>query len=442
MIAGAACANAEGYLDRSKWVWSASSTCAPDGSDIAGISGLYDGDISTCWHSNWHAASGSAERSNPHWIMIDRGTDTSEFSAIAYTPRQLNANQSCTSYCVYIADKDLSYAPSTSLSAIVQALGVPELSGTWEGNTEEKIARFEKPTSARYILFVNVESAGSSSAACAELNLIGEGGSPNPSKSAYNAISIVRKAQSEPDRIAIQGNALTFTMNQGWLRMSNTDITVEYDLADVKSFKFEKFDFADGQAYTGTQKDVLTSTFNLGVVPAPATVKELSGLAIVPPAATHLNRAVEGKALLTYRSQTIAEFSADRLDSLRSADGSYPLLPAGLTDKGDYELTIPAELFILADGSRSLPFEAKWTVDPETSIAAPEAATLVIGRRGGTLTVSGISGAETIMLFDLMGRRAAAASVSADGRAALNVAALPAGVYLLNVNNSTLKITL
>ena len=73
---------------------------------------------------------------------------------------------------------------------------------------------------------------------------------------------------------------------------------------------------------------------------------------------------------------------------------------------------------------------------------SPEAATLVIGRRGGTLTVSGISGAETIMLFDLMGRRAAAAAVSADGRAALNVAALPAGVYLLNVNNSTLKITL
>lgn len=441
MMAGAVCANAEGYLDRSSWKWSASSICEADGSDITGLSGLYDGNTSTCWHSNWHAAAGSAERSNPHWIMIDRGNDSSEFSAISYLPRQLNANQACTSYCIYLADKDLSSAPATSLSDIIQALGNPAVSGSWDGTTEEKIARLEKPTSARYILFVNVESANSSSAACAEFNLIGEGGG-TPTTNVYNAIEIIHKNSGQPDRIAIQGNALTFSMNQGWLRMSNTDITVEYDLADVKSFKFEKYDFKDGQSYYGSKKDVLTSTFSLGVIPAPAEVDSLVSISIVPPSATRINRAVDTKATLTFNSRVIATLTADQLDSLRQTDGSYPLPMPTLTEKGDCELTIPAELFIVADGSRSLSLDAKWAIKGQSSIASPEAATLTIGRQGGTLTVSGISGTKIIALFDIQGRRAASATVSNDGRAAFNVAALPSGVYLLTVNNSTLKITL
>lgn len=441
MAAGTAGAAAEGYLDRSAWKWSASSICAPDGADITGLSGLYDGNTATCWHSNWHAADGSPERSNPHWIMIDRGSDTSEFSAIAYMPRQLNANQACTSYCIFLADKDLSSAPATSISDIIQALGTPDLTGTWEASTEEKIARLEKPTSARYILFVNVESANSSSAACAEFNLIGKGGSI-PTTDDYNSIRIVHKGPGQPDHIAIQGDALTFGMNQGWLRMTNTDITVEYNLDDVQSFKFEKFDFADSPGYYGNKKDVLTSTFELGVVPAPAEVDSIVGIAIVPPAATRLNRAVEAKATLTYKSQPIASLNADQIDSLRTDNGSYPLPVGTLTEPGDYELTIPAELFIVADGSRSLPFEAKWTVKQQSSITAPAESALVIGRRGGTLTVCGITGSRTLTLYDIQGRIAATATVSADGRAALNVAALPGGVYLLTVNNSTLKITL
>lgn len=435
-------ARADGYLDRSGWKWSASSICEADGSDITGLSGIYDGDASTCWHSNWHAAAGSAERSNPHWIMIDRGSDSSEFYAISYLPRQLNANQACTSYYIYLADKDMSTTPSTSVNDIVRTLGNPTISGTWEGNTEEKIATLEKPTSARYILFVNVESASSSSAACAEFNLIGKNGGSTSGD--YNSIRISpKRAGTGTHHIAIQGDALTFSMNQGWLRMSNTDITVEYDLADVKDFRFEHYNFDDNESYVGNKQDVLTSTFGLGVLPAQGEVDKLGGIVIVPPSVTRFNAEVEDSVALTFNGAKIASFTAAALDTLRQADGSFPLPIAELTERGQYALTVPAAMMIVANGSRSLPLEAKWTVKGQDGISAPETASaLTFARLGGTLTIGGIQGAASVTLYDLQGRAAASARVSANGNAAINVASLPAGVYLLNVNNTTLKITL
>ncbi len=437
-------ARADGYLDRSSWKWSASSICQPDGGDITGLSGLYDGNTATCWHSNWHAADGSAERTNPHWIMIDRGSDRTEFSAISYLPRQLNANQACTSYCIYLADKDLSSTPSTSISDIIKALGNPDVSGTWEGTTEEKIAQLEKPTSARYILFVNVESANSSSAACAEFNLIGNGGG-GPSTTDYNAIRISpKRAGLGTHHIAIQGDALTFSMNQGWLRMSNTDITVEYDLADVRDFKFEHYDFETDQAYVGNKKDVLTSTFGLGVLPAQGEVETLGNITIVPPSAVRFNAEVETPVSLTFNGAEIASFTAGALDTLRLDSDSFLLPVDELTEPGSYELNIPAAMMIIANGSRSNAFRAKWTVKTQDGISAPAAAesALTLARLGGTLTIGGIQGAGLIYLIDLQGRTAASARVGSNGNAAFNVAALPAGVYLLNVNNTTLKITL
>ncbi len=450
MLGSALSAGAEGYLDRSSWKWSASSICTPtagDDADIAGLPGICDGDASTCWHSNWHAADGTPERSNPHWIMIDRGSDTSEFSAISYLPRQKSAKTACTSYMVYFADRDLSNCPATSASDIYTAMGNPDLSGNLEATTNEKIIKLEKATSARYILFVNVQSASSSSAACAEFNLIGPGGSQggdDPQETnAYNAIRMIPRIPSEkPSQIAIQGDALTFSMNQGWLRMSNTDITVEYNLADIKSYKFIHYDFANGQSYVGNQKDVLTSKFNLGVVPPPATVETLSAVAIVPPSATHVNRSVEERAILSSETGQVASFTADELDSLRADDGSYPLISEPLTTPGEYTLTVPADMLIIADGSRSLPFEARWTVSKQSNIEQAEIQTLAISRQGAVLYVSGINGSGSLTLLDLLGRPAATATITADGTAAFNVGALPGGVYLLSVNKTTLKITL
>lgn len=448
LIALATCATsarAEGYLDRSGWKWSASSICQPDGADIAGLEGIYDGDASTCWHSNWHAADGSAERTNPHWVMIDRGYDRTEITAISYLPRQLNANQACTSYCIYLADKDLSSTPSTSISDIIRTLGNPDISGSWDATTEEKIAKLEKPSSARYILFVNVQSASSSSAACAEFNLIGPKGTGGGTTSNdYNAIRISPKhAGTGTHHIAIQGNALSFSMNQGWLRMSNTDITVEYDLADVKDFTFEHYNFPDDESYEGNKKDVLTSTFSLGVTPAQGEVEKLESIAIVPPSATRINAEVEQPAVLTFNGTELASFSAAELDSLRQPDGSYPLPTDEITQPGNYRLSVPAAMMIIADGSRSLPFEANWTLkDGQDGISAPAAATLTFARLGGTLTIGGIQNAPVVTLFDLQGRAVASANVNSNGNAAINVASLPAGVYLLTVNNTTLKITL
>lgn len=449
MLGTALGAAAEGYLDRSAWKWSASSICAPEAdSDIAGLPGIYDGDPATCWHSNWHAEAGTPERSNPHWIMIDRGSDTSLFTAISYLPRQSTANTACTGYMIYIADKDLSACPATSVADITTMMGDPELAGSLEGTIDEKIITLEKPTSARYILFVNAMSAQSSSAACAEFNLIGPGGSQGGDNShetdAYNAIRMIpRMATDKPSQIAIQGDALTFSMNQGWLRMSNTDITVEYNLADIKSYKFVHYDFAKDESYVGNQKDVLTSKFDLAVVPAPAQVDTLRDIAIVPPSATRLNRSVASRATLSGESGEIASFDCDDLDSLRAADGSYPLPTDPLTAAGGYTLTVPADMFIIADGSRSMPFEACWTVKKDQSaIADAPVRTLAFSRRGQVLTVSGITGSGSLVLIDTLGRPAATARITADGTAAFNVGSLTGGVYLLSVNNTTLKITL
>lgn len=450
MLGSAMCAGAEGYLDRSTWKWSASSICAAgDDDDIAGLSGMYDDDTATCWHSNWHAASDSPERSNPHWFMIDRGTDNSLFHSLSYLPRQKTSSQACTSYMVYIADKDLSNCPATNVSDIINAMGQPEISGSLEATTDEKIIKLEKPTSARYILFVNVQSASSSSAACAEFNLIGtDGGGQGSGNSqetdVYNAIRMIpRLATEKPSQIAIQGNALTFSMNQGWLRMSNTDITVEYNLADIKSYKFIKYNFNADESYVGNQKDVLTSKFDLAVVPAPAKVDTLRDVAIVPPSATRVNRAVDDRAVLSSEAGEIASFTADELDSLRADDGSYPLTSAPLTAPGEYTLIVPADMLIINDGSRSMPFEARWTVDNgHSSINPAEIQTLSFMRRGAVLYVSGIDGAGTLTLLDLLGRPAASARISSEGTAAFNIGALQTGVYLLPVNKTTLKITL
>ena len=80
------------YLDRSSWSWSASSTDQQDG---GGTAAICDGNYSTFWHSNYHE---DASRSCPHWILIDRGSDRSEFVGLSYVPRQGAYNNLITQY--------------------------------------------------------------------------------------------------------------------------------------------------------------------------------------------------------------------------------------------------------------------------------------------------------------------------------------------------------
>lgn len=258
MIAAAGLtAQAQNYLDRSSWNWSTSSECAPE-NDITGLEGIHDGDSSTCWHTNWHAQSGTPERSNPHWVMIDRGSAPALAYGLSYLPRQnseTNPATACTSFAIYFSDAPFTNVPATSQADIESALGKADLYGNWDGTADEKTATFEKPTSARYILFVNLQSNGSSSAACAEMNLIGDGSEPDV-KNPFNAIKIVTP-EGESHRIAIDGEHLAFSMVDGNIRMGNSDITVEYAMTEVKYFQPEQYEFpADKEFYDGPKTDI------------------------------------------------------------------------------------------------------------------------------------------------------------------------------------------
>lgn len=434
---------AANYLDRKEWKWTVSSNCSPEG-DITGVEGLYDGDVNTCWHSNYHAESGSAERINPHWIMIDRGTDTSPFDGLAYTPRQLTSNTSCTSYYVYLRDNDLSNTPSNSASAIVQRLGSPDAEGSWDGTSEEQFVQFEKTSNARYILFVNLTSASSNSAACAEMNLFS--GSGTPSQKAYNAIKITPADSSEPHRIAINGSRLTMSMNFGYIRMSNSDITIEYAPSEVERFNFEHYDFNDGSLYAGTKKDVLTSRFNLNVLPRQGQCEAFNSVTLSAEGGleTRVNPAVTEPIRFYSGSNPVLTVMPSELGALASGT-DYVITGVGAETDGNYSMTIPAELFIEPDGARSEAAEINWTVNLsaiESVKANDDCPTLTLSHNNGRLTVGGITGADSVNLISTSGAVVMTAKVTSGGTATLTVGSLARGVYLLNVNNTTLKIIL
>ncbi len=254
-------AEANDYLNRSSWQWSSSSICEPDGSDIAGLEGIHDGDQNTCWHSNYHAASDSPERSNPHWVMIDRKKDSKKIYGLSYMPRQATQNATCTHYAIYLSDTSFEDTPSDSFEVIQTVLGKPQYEGYWDASYGEKICNFDKASTARYILWVNVESAASRSAACAEMNLLaakgtggGEGGG-GTTTTIYNALKIATR-EGKTHRIAIDGSNLKVYMEGANVRLGNSAITVEYAMDSVLSFVPEIYDFAEGTLYDGDKKDV------------------------------------------------------------------------------------------------------------------------------------------------------------------------------------------
>lgn len=440
-LAAAPCASAAGYLDRSAWSWKSSSICAAEG-DITGLEGLYDGDVTTCWHSNWHAESGSAERSNPHWVMIDRGTDSSQFYGLAYTPRQESVNQACTSYYIYLRDTDLSSTPATSVTDIVNTLGSPDASGTWEATLDEKFAIFDKPSTARYILFVNVASYNSSSAACAEMNLTTDS-EVNPGTNAYNAIKIT-PVKGRDHRIAICGNELTMSMSFGYIRMSNSDITIEYAPEEVERFSFERYEFDNDATYAGSKKDILSETFSLATNPAPGKVESLTDIRISAAGGleTRINPSASEAVKVCGNDGSVIRSIAPQ--ELAIAGTDYVIGGVNATESGTYSLAVPAELFIEPDGARSEALNAEWTIadQEQDAIEAIKAdcPTLTLRHVGGNLIVGGIISSKSVALVNTSGAIMVTAKVNAEGTAVLPVGSLAKGVYLLSINETTLKI--
>lgn len=442
---GSANAYATDYLDRSGWIWYASSTCAAESPDIAGLEGIHDNNINTCWHSNYHAESGTAERTNPHWIMIDRGSDTSEFDGLAFTPRQNTTNTACTSYYVYARSYDMRSTPASSVTAIVQALGAPDESGSWAESTDEKFIQFEKASTARYILFVNITSANSNSAACAEMNLFkGKPGSSGGSSGSFNAIKITPMVSATPHRIAINGNELTMSAGYGYIRMSNSDITIEYSPAEVARMNFENYDFGN-ESYIGPKKDVLTATFGLTASPAPGKTDHLGSVTLsgADGTAMRLNPEVNEPIRFMHGSTLMRAIEPSELPLLASGN-SFIISDLPATADGNYSMRVPASLFIEPDGARSEATDFNWTLGESGAIesVAADCPTLTLSHSEGRLTVGGITDANTVSLINTAGVTVVTAAVSPSGTAVINTGALGRGVYLLNVNTTTLKIIL
>ncbi len=448
---GSLSARADEYLNRDKWTWSASSICDPDGQDIAGLEGIHDGYAYTCWHSNFHAASGTPERSNPHWVMIDRGSDTTPFYGIAYTPRQSILNTCCTGYLVYLSDRDLSDTPATSVSDIISQLGSPDYSGSWEASFDDKFVAFQKQSTARYILFVNVSSNSSSSAACAEMNLLAKkhDGGGSSVGSSFNAVKITPADGSTPHRIAIDGTNLNISMSGTAVHMSNSGITVEYEPAEIASFTFENYEFEEGELYYGTKGDIYDNPFDLTVTPADGELFELTQFAIASAvgALPTPNPTCEESVILRRGKTARRNISVAKMAEYATED-AYVVTGLHETTLGEYTLTIPEGFFIDAAGCRSNPLVVNWTLveDPQDAIdevkAADDCPTLILRRDGSDLIVGGVTASSHVTLVAASGVTVARVPVSGHGVAVIPVGSLGHGVYLLNANNTTIKITI
>lgn len=443
-------ARADEYLSRDIWKWSASSICDPDGQDIAGLDGIHDDNSYTCWHSNFHAENGTPERSNPHWVMIDRGSDTTPFYGISYLPRQSTINTCCTGYLVYLSDTDLSDTPATSVTDIMAKLGSPDYSGSWTASFDEKFVAFTKSTTARYILFVNVSSNSSSSAACAEMNLLAkkhsEGGGDG---GAFNAVKITPADGSTPHRIAIDGTNLSISMSGTAVHMSNSGITVEYEPEEIANFTFENYDFEEGEFYTGTKRDIYDNPFDLTVTPADGELFELTQFTISAAlgALPTPNPSCEENIVLRRGKTARRNISVAKMAEYATED-AYVVTGLHESTLGEYTLTIPEGFFIDAIGCRSNPLVVNWTLveDPDSAIeevkAADDCPTLLLRRDGSDLIVGGVTASQYVTLVSASGVTAARVPVSGHGVAIIPVGSLAHGVYLLNANNTTIKITI
>lgn len=439
-------ASATEYLKRDGWTWSSSSVCEPE-SDIAGLEGLYDDNTTTCWHSNYHAQDGTPERSNPHWIMIDRGTDATPFYGISYLPRQSQLNTHSSRYMVYFRDVDMSDTPATSVEDIKAHLGEPDLEGTWEQSYSEKLASMRTATTARYILFVNAASYSSSSAACAEFNLLAQ---KQATQGVPNAVKITPADGSEPHRIAIDGTNLNISMAGKSIHMSNSGITIEYTPEEVSYFSFEEYAFEGDSLYSGTKSDIYENPFDLAVTPAAGDIISLTDITITAAigAVPTVNTSATGNVILRRNNAVRRTISPARMSEFATENG-YVISGLTETELTKYTLHIPEGFFIDASGCRSNELTVEWNLiqDPDQELDAIEKVetdcpTITLSRSGNNLIVGGITQSKYVTLTNMAGITMSKVAVSGHGVAVIPLGALAHGVYLLNANNKTIKLTI
>ncbi len=440
------------YLNRDGWVWYSSSICEPEGTDIAGLEGIHDDNPQTCWHSNWHAASGSPERSNPHWVMIDRGSDTTPFYGISYIPRQSQLNTHCLGYMVYFRDEDMSDTPATSVEDIIAHLGTADLEGSWEQSYNEKTASLRQASSARYILFVNTSSYSSSSAACAEFNLLAN--KTFVGTGSANAVKITPADGSEAHRIAIDGTNLTISMTGPTIRMSNSGITVEYSPEEISYFSFEEYAFDEDAYYVGSKSDIYDNPFDLMVTPEGGDVIEFTDITITAAigAIPTVNPSATGNVTIKRGNLSRRAISPARMKDLVTETG-YVITALTDTVLGDYTINIPEGFFLDASGCRNNALSVTWTLiedpdieDPDISgieeAASEDCPTLTLKRDGNNLIVGGVTRSQFVTLTSTTGVTVAKIAVNGHGYAVIPLQSLGRGVYLLSANKKTIKITL
>nr|WP_246041260.1 discoidin domain-containing protein [Streptomyces cadmiisoli] len=235
-------------LDRTGWTASASSE--ETGGENGRAANVLDGNNATFWHSKW---SGTATRP-PHTITLDMHR-TAVVSALVYQPRTGNANGRIGEY-------------SISVSKDGQDWGSPVASGTLADDVGAKTLGFA-PQGARFVRLTAQTEAGGRGpwAAAAELNLLGDPGSPEATvdlaRTGWTATASSEETGGENGRAAnvLDGDPDTFWHSRwsGTAAPLPHSITVDMKrTADVSALSYQpRRDRANGRAGSYT---VTTST--------------------------------------------------------------------------------------------------------------------------------------------------------------------------------------
>lgn len=437
------------YLDGSLWTWSASSSDPQDG---GGTAALYDGNYSTFWHSNYHDES---SHKCPHWIMIDRGSDSNAFVGLSYVPRQGSYNNLITEYRVYLSDKSF----GTVSSVDEQVIGQPTYSGYFDSKEDysERTASFGRSRSERYVLFVIDNCNSGRSTAMAELNLLSKidnGGGQSTSKD-YNSI-LIHNYDGSDHRIAIDGEALNISLSpEGAIHMGNSGITIEYDIPEVSYFAFEHYDFPADAYYIGTKEDINKTPdplpdpepFDMVVTPADGVVLQdgFTSLSFAHPDGVELEVKGTSAVLLKLGVVTVYRWNAEALNKAYDASThAYTFTGLDCTQDGTYNLTIPSNLFV--EKENPIDFNnklvASFKVDSHVGLTDAGVNTLGFNVDGGRLMIRGISAGQEAILYGIGGSVAAQAPVTPFGTAVIDVASLAHGAYVLHVDGKSFKIVI
>ncbi|WP_206483440.1 discoidin domain-containing protein [Thalassotalea sp. G2M2-11] len=150
-----------GWISGSNYIVNSESEAASGNS----LGNAFDGNEATIWHTNW----GDGAPTYPHTVTIDLG-DTYDVNRIRYLPRQDGGvNGTIVGYELYISDDPDNYPAQ------------PQIVGTWEDSTDEKVEWFEQAFTGRFIKFVATEERGGNDwASAAEIKFgFDDGSDPN-----------------------------------------------------------------------------------------------------------------------------------------------------------------------------------------------------------------------------------------------------------------------